>query len=275
MLTRKNKTKKNKTKKNKNMKPSLKLLKVGYPLYAAKQFTGDKILEYNRMSEIKSQNPCFYNNSGWFGSLDVAKSYKTENNTIYKFEVKKTTNLLINNITNKKFIKYIFETTQQKLVPTIKLNNKQINKINYQHPYIKMPLNEKAYYEYCFVFGYINVKEQYEFLKLIKYLIENNFVIIKRRSGDSILNKINIKIMYYKANIFNKKNMYNRISFYNFDKHALMNLCNIVKNRYNISGILVKNTTSFWFPNLIIYKMNIEEFIFFNPHKNLKYIKPL
>ena len=54
-----------------------------------------------------------------------------------------------------------------------------------------------------------------------------------------------------------------------------MNLCKIVYNKkdYKIDGVYQKNDTSFWFPNLIVYKMDIEEYILFNPHHNLIYDK--
>ena len=41
----------NKTRKNKSISPSLKILNIGYPLYAAKAFEGSKILEYNKEQE--------------------------------------------------------------------------------------------------------------------------------------------------------------------------------------------------------------------------------
>ena len=55
------------------------------------------------------------------------------------------------------------------------------------------------------------------------------------------------------------------------DKYAIMNLCKIVPKE--ISGVFQPNINSFWFPNFIIYKMNIEETILFNPHHNLIYEK--
>jgi hypothetical protein len=51
-----------------------------------------------------------------------------------------------------------------------------------------------------------------------------------------------------------------------------MNLCKIIhKNNINISGVYQKNDTSFWFPDIMIYKINIQEYILFNPHHNLVY----
>ena len=278
-----------KTKRSKNMKtknnttkkmytevyPSLKSLKIGYPLYASKQYEGSTILEYNRNEEAKYHDNCLMQNSSWFGDLNVAKSYKTQNTHIYKWKVNKITNLLNITSLNNSFINTIFTKTKIKLTPTINLTNAQFNKIEYIHPYLNMSPNEKALYEFKFCFGFITVKEQYQFMKFVKYLIENNFLEIKTRKGDSILKKINIKIGYYKiTSLMEKKDKLNRLSFYSFDKHAIMNLCKIVNNKqYNISGVYQKNDTSFWFPNLLVYKMNIQEYILFNPHHNLVYDK--
>ena len=275
MKTRRNKFATNKTRKIYSIKPSFRVLKKGYPLYASKQYEGSTILEYNKNQEIKYHNKCLMQNSSWFGDLIVAKSYKTKDTHIYRWKTKKETKLLNINSQNESFINNIFKNTNAKLIPTINLTKEQINKIKYEHSYLNMSPNEKALYEFKFCFGFITVDEQYEFMNLIKYLIENKFIEIKRRDGGSILNKIKIKINYYMvASILGKKEKNNRLSFYDFDKHAIMNLCKIVNNkRYNISGVYQKNNKSFWFPNFIVYKMDIQEFILFNPQDNLVYDK--
>ncbi len=137
-----------------------------------------------------------------------------------------------------------------------------------------MTNNEKALFEFQFAFGYITLVEQFEFLKLIKYLIEHKFIKIDTREGKNVLNKIQLKINYYNvASLISKKKKFNRISIYYFDKYAIMNLCKIVyhSKTYNISGVYQKNDSSFWFPNLLVYKMNIQEYILFNPSHNLIY----
>jgi len=76
----------------------------------------------------------------------------------------------------------------------------------------------------------------------------------------------------------------NRLSFYEFDKHTIMNLCKIIHEKnMNISGVYQKNDTSFWFPDFIVYKMDIHVKIMnimniLNLHKNkflylCKYVK--
>jgi hypothetical protein len=59
------------------------------------------------------------------------------------------------------------------------------------------------------------------------------------------------------------------------DKHAVFNICKLLKAKHllAISGIYQGNNDSFWFPNLVIYKMNIEETILFQPHENLIFDK--
>ena len=270
------KTKNNTTKKTYTIvQPSLKSLKIGYPLYASKLYEGSTILEYNRNEELKYHDKCLMQNSSWFGDLNVAKSYKTQNTHIYKWKVNKITNLLNINSLNNTFVNGIFKKTKIKLTPAIKLTDAQFNKIEYIHPYLNMSPNEKALYEFKFCFGFITVEEQYQFMKFVKYLIDHNFVDIKTRNGESILKKMTIKLGYYKiTSLLKKKKKLNRLSFYSFDKHAIMNLCKIVNNnKYNISGVYQTNDTSFWFPNLLVYKMNIQEYILFNPYHNLEYDK--
>ena len=276
MKTKQNKKYNNKTKKNNIYKNcSLRILPSGFPLYASKQYEGSTILEYNKKEELKYHDKCLMENSSWFGDLDVAKSYKTKNTHIYRWKTKNPIKLLNINIQNEDFVRNIFKTTSTNLIPTIKLTKEQINKINYTHAYLNMSNNEKALYEFQFCFGFITVEEQYEFMKLMKYLIENKFIEIKKRDGKSILNKLIIKIEYFKFGyLLDKKEKMNRLSFYDFDKHAIMNLCKITNNnRYKISGVYQKNDTSFWFPDLIIYKMNIKEYILFDPQNVLVYDK--
>jgi len=275
MKTKKNKFVKNKTRKIYSIKPSIKVLKTGFPLYASKKYEGSTILEYNKNQEIKYHNKCLMQNSSWFGDLIVAKNYKTNDTHIYRWKTKKVTKLLNINSINESFIDNIFKTSKAKLIPTINLTKEQINKIKYEHSYLNMSTNDKALYEFKFCFGFITVEEQYEFMKLIEYLIKNKFIEIKRRDGGSILKKLKIKIAYYNvASLLGKKEKFSRLSFYDFDKHAIMNLCKIVNNKtYNISGVYQKNNKSFWFPDLIVYKMDIQEYILFDPQDNLVYEK--
>ena len=278
MTTKRHKIINNKTRKNKVPKPSYNILKPGHHLYASKSFEGSTILEYNKSEEVKYHDKCLIQNMSWFGNLKVAKSYKTKDTHIYRWKAKKLIKLLYINKSSSKFVDHIFKTTHISLVPTINISESNLKKVKYDHPYLKMSINERALYEFKFCFGFITVKEQYEFMLLIKYLIQNKITDIKRRNGKSILNKLKLKIDYYivKQLLGNKKPLLNRLSFYDFDKHTVMNLCKLTNNDiYKIDGIYQKNDTSFWFPDLIVYKMDIQEYILFDPQNNLIYDKKI
>jgi hypothetical protein len=274
------KEKQNKTKKNVSnlkKKPSVKTLQKNSSLYASKKFDGEELLEFTKNNEFKTKKSCLQDNLSWFGSYKVAKSYQTHETKLYKWKIKKPTHLLIMNEKNDAYFHSLFLTTQRvHLTPSIVFPKNKLDHIKYEHPYLNMNTNERAYYEFCFVFGYLTIEEQYEFMLLLKYLIEENIIEMNTRNGKSILNKLIIKIDYYKLShvLFSNKKKNNRLSFYDLDKHAVLNVCKLLKtNNINISGLYQANTNSFWFPNLIVYKMNIEETILFNPHHNLVFDK--
>ena len=272
MKTKRYKYNNGKTKKVRG--PSLKILQVGYPLYASKKYKGDELLAYQKKAENEAHDSCLLDNSSWFGDYNVAKRYKTKETQLYKWKTKKMTKLLNISPQNACYFKHLFTNTKAKLIPTITLSEKQIYKTNYDHPYMTMTANEKAYYEFCFAFGYISTREQVEFMKLIKHLIADKYITMLTREGNSVATKMEIKIDYYLLNhTFVKNNKLNRLSFYHLDKHAIMNLCKCVPKE--ISGVYQKNVKSFWFPDFIAYKMNIQEYILFNPHHNLIFDKEI
>lgn len=275
-LKTKNKTKKNTT--NTSTKPSTKIFQKNNSLYASKIYPGDELLTFTKNNETKKKQSCILENLSWFGDYKVAKSYQTSKTKLYEWKFKKPTKLLIMNEKNDNYFRSLFlQNINVPLIPAIRIPKDKIKKINYQHIYLSMTKNKRAYYEFCFVFGYLTIEEQYEFMKLLKYLLEEKIVIMDTRNGESILSKIIIKINYYKIiHLFNTKKKYNRLSFYQLDKHAVLNICKILKSKnINISGLFQENTHSFWFPDLIVHKMNIEETILFNPHDNLTFYKQI
>ena len=146
-------------------------------------------------------------------------------------------------------------------------------------PAIKLTPKEKAYFDFCFAFGYMTIKEQYEFMKFLIYLIENKFTNIYRRDGkSSIIETLYIKTGYYHLNqVEAKDTKYHRLSIYEPDKSVIMNLCKLVsENSLNISGVYQPNTHSFWFPKIIINRIqNIEEYILFNSYENLSFVETI
>ncbi len=275
MTTKKDKLKlqkKNKTYKNTSNKiiPSLKVLNKDYILYGAKnKDIGFKILDYTKSNEEKKHKHCVYENISWFAGLEQAKHYKGKNDEIFKWKVEKKLNLIKITYRNEYFFKNVFLNTDKPIKPALNIKNENLKKIDYKHPYLKMNNNEKCFYEFSFIFGYLSLKQQYEFLLLIKYLMENNFIEILSRHDTNLLPKIMKKIRFYKLYPLGIKQKLNRISLYEINKQALLNICMMTYHKYKIDGVYQPNTNSYWYPNLIVYHMNIEEFILFSPHTEL------
>lgn len=269
-ITKRNKKLNNKTQKNREYKPELKILNKDHIIYGAKDKNlGSKVLEYTKSNENKEHNHCVFNNISWFAGLEQAKHYKGKNDLIFKWKVNKTLKLIKISERNEKFFKNLFLNTKQNILPTLNIKNKDLINIKYDHPFLNMNNKEKCLHEFNFIFGYLNLKQQYDFLLLIKYLIQNNFIEILSRHDTNLLPKINKKIKFYQLYPFGKKEKLNRISLYEINKQALLNLCKIMYNRFKFDGVYQPNTNSFWYPNLIVYHMNIEEFILFSPHTEL------
>jgi hypothetical protein len=268
--TKKSKINKNTTRKNKQFSPDIKILETGFSLYGAKNKTmGFKILDYTKSNEQKKRTHCVYENISWFACLEQAKHYKGKDDEIFKWDINKKLNLIKITEKNRQFFRDVFLRTKKNIKPVIKIEENKLSRINYEHTFLKMNKNEKALYEFEFIFGYISLKEQYEFLLLIKYLIKNKFIEILSRHDTSLLPKINKKINFYNLYPFGKKEKLNRISLYEINKQSMLNLCTILNKKYNIDGVYQPNTNSYWYPDLIVYHMNIEEFILFSPHTEL------
>ena len=123
-------------------------------------------------------------NINWFGDYEVAKIYKNSSNKIYKWNVIQKTQLVKINKENEDFFNQIFNNSTVELTPTIQLTKEQVKKIEnmeYRHPYLYMSNNQKAFYEFKFAFGYISLKEQYDFLKFVEFLIYHNFIKLDSR----------------------------------------------------------------------------------------------
>jgi hypothetical protein len=257
---------------------SLKLLHKDYKLYGAKNKNiGLFILEYTKKNEQNKKKKCIYENISWFGDLDQAKHYETKDTKIFTWIALKQIILVRTNRSNERFFKELFLTNNNiELSPCLQINKTLLeiflkeNPLN--HPYLSLNNNEKAWYEFAFAFGYMRVEEQYKFLQLLYTLLYNKIIIINMRNGKSISTKVYGKIKYYSLYPFKKQDKYNRLSFYDIDKTCLTNLCLLLKANKKLSkidGVYQKDTSSFWFPNLVIYKMNIQEYILFSPHECL------
>jgi hypothetical protein len=273
-FTGKNKSKnrnKNKTRKNKVLLADIKTLEKGSSIYGAKNKNmGYNILDYTRSNEIKKKTHCIYENISWFAGLEQAKHYKGKEDEIFRWNVNKTLNLIKITERNRSFLKTAFLNTRKKIKPVVNISKDSLKKIEYEHKFLNMTNNERALYEFNFIFGYLTLKEQYDFLLFIKYLIKNNIIDILSRHETSLLPQIDKKINFYKLYPFGKKENLNRVSLYEINKRSLLNLCAVLNRKHNIDGVYQPNTNSYWYPDLIVYHMNIEEYILFSPHTELK-----
>lgn len=271
MKTKKNKnTNHNKTRR-KSYKPTIKELDPGFVLYASKKKKhGLKILDYTRKNKEKHKTHCIYNNITWFTpSLVEAKKYKKSEYGVYKWDVVNKTKLIKITGQNYEFFKNLFINTKYDIKPFINIESRQISKIEYDHPFLKMNNNEQAFYEFEFIFGYISLKNQYEFVLFIKYLVENKFIELLSRYNTSLIVKIYRFILNYNVNKISKREGMNRITLYPIVKNCILNLCTMLNNK-NIDGIYQPNINSFWYPKVIPeYSYSIEEYILFSPHSNL------
>ena len=270
MKTRSNRKKQSQTRKVRT--PSVKILSVGASLYGAKKYRGDEILEFTRERELKKKMPCLLDNVSFLGDLTQARGYITKDTILSKWNVKSPIRLLNLNRTNETFFRDLFlNNTSVRLVSAVKLSADALQHIKYEHKYLSMTLHERAFYEFCFAFGFIDVDEQYSFMKLLVYLIKNELIDIERRVHTSILNEVRKRILLYKLThkIF-RTDKYNRLSFYNIDRPIMLNICKLIHaNHTNIDGCSYKKNKSFWVYN----NKSLHEVILFNPHHHLIFDK--
>jgi hypothetical protein len=252
---------------------TIKNIKAGSFMYGAKNINyASSILKYTRKNERIKKNNCVYENMSWFSDLEQARSYATKISPVFKWNVKNPFGLVTINKKNSSFFKKVFTNTTKQL-KTIYTPYAFLDDLYYPHPYLKMSRKERAYYEFKFAFGYLSVREQVEFMKMLKYLIKNHFIRINKRDGNSIYSKLDKKIKYYNiTQIFHKHTCNNRLSFYEIDKYVLNNLCILLNKDYGMGGVYQPDSTSVWFPKILGQKMNIKEYILFRPHKNLQFV---
>ena len=287
---------KNKTKKNKKTPttptptppptppPEIKIVPPNKLMYASKTHKGDEILKHAKREEEKTHNHCVKDNITWLSNYEVAKLYKNDSNHLYKWKINKPTKLIKTTPKNESFFERVFKSSTHDLEPII--NSPPSQQESRNHKYFKMTPNEKALYEFKFVFGYLTIEEQYEFLKLLKDVKNTknikNIKNIKIKINQLVLS---VAINYYRVNLLfpltktqnlQKTKKTNRISFYEMDKHVVNNLCKALQESQqyqNVEGLYQSSkTTSFWYPSFLKYSKNLEEFILFNPQHELTYV---
>lgn len=284
-------TKSKTLKKRHHHTPETKTIPPNKSLYASKTYKGDTILEHAEKQEEKTHDHCLKDNITWLSNFTVAKIYKNESNHLYKWKVNKPTELVKTTPKNEAFFEQVFRNATHELKPFLKSSSKvhKVHKVHKEHKYFKMTPNEKALYEFKFVFGYLTLEEQYEFLSLLNEVHKNvqNEVQNKNLNQTAILAAItyyriqNLSSKILKSNNSTPKQKYNRISFYELDKHVANNLCKALQTTsqpthpklQKIEGIYQSyKLKSFWYPSFLKYSKNLEEYILFNPQHELSYV---
>ena len=260
MTTRKHRVRKKKfTRKNRGLRPQVKRISAGSVLYAAKSYKGDEIIEHTREIDKKYGGKCNYDAISWFGSLQVAKRYLIFSTQIYKWRVFKPCSLVMVVHSNDGFFEKVFREYSGNLRSF--MTDKNVYRIRGNHEYLGMTENERCYYEFKFIFGYMTVGEQYRFLVLLEHFgMKESFY------------KILGAIKYFEfAGLLYSGEMFNRISFYELDKHVVLNVCKCLHGMGYEGLYQKKGTHSFWYPSFIPYSENMEEYILFNPSRVLEY----
>ena len=273
-LKKKNRNNTTRKKRRQDLQPhtGVKILPKGYKLYGSKSHSGDEILEYTKQNSVRQGKPCISENISWFGDYARARFehnlYFLKGNFNQKMNtwtLSKSAKLMVISSNNQSFFERLYTTSNLKLETCLSISKEEWIK-KYDHPYLSMTKNERALHEFKFIYGYLSLKEQYDFLLFLRFLINHNMLPHKNMI---LLKHIDLIIQYYRLRKSNSKN--NHLGVYSFEKIILKNVCRLFhENGYsNISGIFVPQQKSFWIPfsNFI---NNVEEIVLFNPHDVLE-----
>jgi hypothetical protein len=237
------------------------------PIYASKKHTSSEIIAFSNKNFKETKDKCDGRNISWFGNYKVAQEYGTERDIRQWETTRKIKMLAITADSESYFVNKFLKS--KNLTPITDL---VLSKITYDHPYINsMNTTERSLYEFKIAFGYVTIKEQYEFMKLFDFLLGQKYITLVSRNT-YVISSYKLKMYYYRINILKDEKMkYQRLSIYHIDKVVLRNLCKIVYSKYD--GMYQPNQENFWNPNFLLFqhfRKNIEEYILFRPQEVLE-----
>jgi hypothetical protein len=260
-----------KTRKASNV-PVFRVLPEGFPLYASKhRDIGSLILEYTRENQKRTGEMCLLDNLSWFADLKQAVQYVGNKTRIFRWKAKVPIKLLSIIPQNKKYFERLFQQTPKAKFYTLNIIPSRMSEEYLSHPYFSMTLNEQALFLFQFAFGYLPLEEQADFIELLYDLIKSDAIDIRGRRGGSIMPNVTTLRHYYQTGE-DKYRSYplNRVSFYEIDRMAVLNLCMTSKHKNIFDGIFVPKQKSFWFSNTEKDRpMDLLEYAFFRPHEKL------
>jgi hypothetical protein len=259
----------------KNNAPVLRVLPKGFPLYAAKDSTlGPKILDYTRDNHLRTGKMCLLDNLTWFADLEQAKQYnKKKGSSIFQWKTKDSIKLVSISPENKTYFNRIFHDTLESNFNTLIIDPSKIPEEHLSHPYVSMKSKEQALFLFQFAFGYLPLYDQATFIKFLYDLIQKGAVELLGRKGGSILPGLKTFIDYYRTGDKKHRNYpLNRISFYEIDRMAVLNLC-MLSDIDQLEGIFVPQQNSFWFSNTEKEEtMDLLEYALFRPYEKLTFV---
>jgi hypothetical protein len=226
---------------------------------------------------------CLLDNLTWFADLKQAVQYVGNKTRIFKWKAKHPIKLLSVSPQNKNYFERLFHQTPRAKFYTLNVVPSKIPEEHLSHPYFSMKSNEQALFLFQFAFGYLPLEEQADFIDLIHDLIKADAVDLRGRKGGSIMPNVTTLRKYYQTGEDKysdedklKRASYrhyplNRVSFYEVDRMAALNLCMVVRNPV-FDGIFVPQQKSFWFSNTEKERpMDLLEYAFFRPHEKLTF----
>jgi hypothetical protein len=227
---------------------------------------------------------CLLDNLTWFADLKQAVQYVGNKTRIFKWKAKHPIKLLSVVPRNKKYFERLFHQTPKAKFYTLNVDPSKIPEEHLSHPYFSMKSNEQALFLFQFAFGYLSLDNQAEFIELIHDLIQEEALDLRGRKGGSIMPNVTTLRKYYQTGDEEYRSYpLNRISFYEVDRMAVLNLCmvsladgsarnKVTKGRQVFDGLFVPQQKSFWFSNTEKERpMDLLEYAFFRPHEKLSF----
>jgi len=265
----------NKTKKKKimlelqPMSNIIKTLPVGFKLYSAKKYKSQEIIDFVKKNRQQKKQVCLIDNLSWLTTKKDAIRFNLQHPTYIqnKWIVKVPTNLLKINHDSYSFLKNLYMNSTIRLQSFLSLEENAIEKMKmknaHTNPYLFMNHKERCFYEFQFIFGFISVQEQLQFLHFIKECITKGFL-----KDNTLKKKVDNRIILYNfSDLVFYKNKINRLPMYFFDKVVVLNLCKLLNKNSQfstqISGIYFYNKKSYF------DYLNLEEYILFNLDENV------
>lgn len=142
------------------------------------------------------------------------------------------------------------------------LYDKDFSEIKYpekfnHYSYLKLTIKEKAVYEYKFAFGFLTVREQMSFVKLVLKLQEYGIIKNIRKMNTNILidnsfiQRLSRILITYTVDASKLEEYGHRFSLYEIDLNVTHNLCKAVRAPSRCDGYITCLKQSIWHKEML------------------------